>query len=471
MAKEERGEKTSTRRVVDIPIDPVNEQVLIHAACVSEKARNLLVGRYPADYFLVREHVAAWSGIRELHRRKLDFDPATLQSICGTSVDVKMLMKLIELRGSEPATNIDHHMTMFEWDHTRAVAARGPVAALVEAAANPRETPARVRALARQVGTAFDGQAGEHLLDSDRLIAEQMAIFEQRIAGIVPYSYGIPTLDNDETGERRMIPGAEPGKVTVVTGVSGSGKSTFLGSIILGLARMKRRVCVGAWEMGGGMTLELLAGLSLNLSRTDLQKGLISPEELQLLYKTMKAISRYVVFLQNPYGRRPNEKQSNERNLDLLQNYLGDTGCDVFVADLWERLLVDSSPEEEKRALFRQQAMMEEMHIHGILVCQQRLKDIELRADKRPTREGIKGSGAYIEIADTIMGTHRPALWKQMNDDVLNVFILKQRYGKWPIGIEFDWNAEFGRIENGKSIPYDHPGLRDDTSDGWKVKR
>ena len=85
------------------------------------------------------------------------------------------------------------------------------------------------------------------------------------------------------------------------------------------------------------------------------------------------------------------------------------------------------------RLLIRQQAMLNEMGVHGILAQQQRLKDIELRPDKRPTREGIKGSGAWTEVPDNIIGVHRPALWKPVPDNVLEVDILKQRV-RWGKG-------------------------------------
>jgi hypothetical protein len=177
----------------------------------------------------------------------------------------------------------------------------------------------------------------------------------------------------------------------------------------------------------------------------------------------MHKIARLITFFKNPFRRFRNEKKSNDANLDLIQSILSDCACDVFIADLWRRCLVSIKPEHEEDALFRQQAMLEEMGIHGILVHQQRHKDVELRGDRRPTREGIKGSGAYLEITDTMMGTHREALYKDVEDDSLEAFILKQRVGKAPIGVSFDWNAERGSISGGKSIKYEH-NIADETS-------
>ncbi len=210
------------------------------------------------------------------------------------------------------------------------------------------------------------------------------------------------------------------------------------------------------------------ACLALNWSRSKLQTGVsqlgpgpITEDELEQLQLVMIQIGQMIRFVKNPFRRNAGEKRSNDRNLDIVQSIIQDSGCEVFIADLWARCLASRKPEDEEEALFRQQAMCEEMRVHAIIVHQQRFKDLEMRPDKRPTREGMKGSGAYVEVADTMIGVHRPSLFKRVDDTTLEVFILKQRFGKWPLGIEFDWNAEYGSIDGGRSIPYDAPGESD----------
>jgi replicative DNA helicase len=233
---------------------------------------------------------------------------------------------------------------------------------------------------------------------------------------------------------------------------------------VLGIARQRRRVLYGAWEMRGGVTLELMASLSLcetdpewRLMRTDLQRGRLSEQELAKLEGRMRALSKYVRFLANPFRRGTGSKQrrTNDHNLDLVQGYVADSGCEVFVADLWKRCLIETRPDEEEEALIRQQAMAEELDVHCVLVQQQRSKDIEMRPDKRPTREGIKGSGAWTEVPDCILGVHRAALWKPVTDDSMEVDVLKQRYGEWPLAVEFDWDGKRGSVRGGRSVEYD----------------
>jgi replicative DNA helicase len=447
--------------------DPVGEQCVIAATLVSPEVRRALAERHAPDVFLVPEHRAIWQALREAVRRGLGADPATLSRLSGGEVDASYLAELMRARPDPPdEKTLAYWVEQLLWDRQRHTALTGPISGLLEAIETGEE-PSRVRGLARAVAASFDG-FGErkHLLDPDELIREQVADVRKRMAGRAIYPFGIPGLDFYDPCDReswRMVPGTAPGLLTVVTGVPGAGKSTFTAHVVLGVARQRRRVLYGAWEMKGGVTLELLASLSLcetdpewRCTRTDLQRGRLTEADLAKLEGRMRVLSRYVRFLANPFNRQAGVKRrTNAHNLDLVQGYVADSGCEVFVADLWKRCLVETRPDEEEEALIRQQAMLEELDVHGILVQQQRLKDVEMRPDKRPTREGIKGSGAWTEVADNIVGVHRPALWKPVTDDVLEADVLKQRYGEWPLAIEFDWDPKRGSVRGGRPVEYD----------------
>lgn len=452
---------------VRITHDPVSEGVIIAASAQDATTRTRLARSLFTDQFLTREHAIAWGAILELERQKLAFDIATIEKLSG--YDAARTIERCMSSIPDAKANIDFHVGTLKWDHAKATAIAGPFTKLLEAFKDGATERATFRSLTKQLASSFDGYEDRQWVhDPKVIVAEQMRDIEARVDGRAIWPYGIEGLDyfndRERDGElmRRMIPGAAPGQITCVTAISGGGKSTFTAHIALGLARLGRRVLWGAWEVKGGMNLELLACISLGWSRQDLTegKGFIASREGRIMFEErMHAIAASIRFLKNPFRRRGDkEKRSNSRNLDLLHGILSDEACDVFIADLWKRCLAQSDPDEEEEALISQQAMAEELNQHHILLQQQRLKDIEQRPDKRPTREGIKGSGAWIEIPDTIIGLHRPALWKKIEDDRLEAFVLKQRFGKWPLGVEFKWSAEHGSIDGGRSIDYDRPG-------------
>jgi replicative DNA helicase len=447
---------------VRIPHDPVNEQILLAAAVLDRETRERLVARVSPDAFLVREHVEAWQALTELARRKLDFDSATLQQLSGGRVDGAYLMRLAADRVDVPQ-NLDHHIAMLEWDRVRIEAVRGPLASLLDALKDPITPPERVRLFAKQLAASL-----EHGTTSS-LLREPMALVQSTMTELrmrrdrACYPYGIPGLDMQDDRQRwRMIPGAAPGKITVVTGVPGSGKSTFVARVALAQAEAGRRVAYGAWEMGDENTLELLAAMRLGWSRYALSTGAITEEQELQLAEEMERLGQYIRFVAVPGAPKVTgshvargDRATNERALDQIHAVLSDMGADVFIADLWKRCLRQIEPDDEEQALVRQQAIASETRVHCILIQQQRLKDIEQRPDKRPTREGIKGSAAWVEVADTIIGTHRQALWKNSTDDTFELDVLKQRWGTWPMAIEFDWDSDKGSITGGVTVRYD----------------
>lgn len=451
--KPDKGESTDLR----IPHDIVNEQVILSAAIVDVETCDRLLRRIPADSLFGKGHAEAWSMLAELRRRGLTYDPATVRQLSGGAIDVEYLDALVVDRPALPP-NLSHHVDALEWDRARIEAARGPLGSLLDAVRDPSADPERVRALAAQVSKAFDRTDLRYLRDPDELVRSQIAEIRKRQSGVARFSYGIEGLDDFDDGSPRMIPGTAPKQVTVITGLSGGGKTTFTAHVALGLANEGRKVLFGAWEQGSGLTLELIATISLGLSRTNLSVGEVDDLTIDDLEAEMRRLSEWIRFFEIPFGRKQGEKRLNDRALDTIHAYIVESGCDVFIADLWRRALRQFDPDEEEAALYRQQSIAQETNTHHILIHQQRLKDVETRSDKQPTREGLKGSGAWVEMPDTILGIHRPALWKAVADDSILALVLKQRHGQWPLAVEFDWVPTHGTIRGGREVEYTQPG-------------
>lgn len=468
--RDDRKEKKSGGAEVKIPHDVVNEQVVLAASCVDRDARKRLVQSVPTDAMFGKGHPEIWEVIKEIDRLGLDFDLATVQQLSNGAVDTRYLETLITQRPELPR-NLNHHLDCLAWDQARVEAARGPISGLLEALRDVTTEPDRVRALARQVSESFNGKGLlKYLRDPGALVRSVQTNIRKRRDGHALYPYGIPGFDvyteGDEEGLYRVVPGAAPRMITVVTGVSGSGKSTVIANKILGLVKQGRKVLYGSWEQDAEISLEQLAVIDLGLSRSKLMTGAITDEEERLVVERVAELVEMVRFFELPFGRVKGEKQLNDRNLDLIHSYIAETGCDVFIADLWRRAMRQFDPDEEENALYRQQAIMKETNTHGILVHQQRLKDLEQRSDKRPTRETIKGSGTWVEVPDTIIGVHLPGLWKRVETETLEMIILKQRFGRWPLAVEFDYDGEHGQILNGRGIEYSRPGEKDGM-DAW----
>ena len=228
-AEEERAEVTFKVRH-----DATVEQVLVAAALVDRAARAKLAKVLPHhDKFHSPQFAAAWAYVLELERRNLDHDPALMGRLVGERVDAEYLGKLLEAQPDPPA-DLRPYVDALLWDDVRVRAAKGPGSLLLEALADPSQKE-RTIALARQFAACFEGKAGagRYLADGEDLVRSSMTDLDERIAGRSSFPFGIETLDYYEDGYRnsrgvdlggtcRMIPGAAPGRITIIAGNTGA---------------------------------------------------------------------------------------------------------------------------------------------------------------------------------------------------------------------------------------------------------
>jgi replicative DNA helicase len=437
------------------------EQWLLAAALRSEIARQAMLRRLPQDAFIHEKHAVLWAAIRQCERDHVEPDDAALHRYSSGTVDLAYVHELRKQTVEVEEKTLQLHITEQRWDGARIQTLKGPVNAFLDEASKPNADPTRVVALADQISRSLTGYEDRKALYTPEDLAREVRLqLSEARGGHAIYPYGIPGLDLYESGEARIIPGAKPGQITLLTAVSGSGKSTIAARMAIGLAKQKRRVLYGAWEPAAADMMTLMALMDLGYSRTMVSTGNFTAEQEECIAKRALELGKYITLMGNPFamdngGRE--KRPSNENNIDLIEGYISDTGADIFIADLWERCLVALSEVDERLALFRIQRVFQRTKCHGILLAQQRLKDLEVRPDRRPTREGIKGSSAWVDVADTILGAHLPSLFKDIPDDRIEIIVLKQRWGKWPLAVQFDWGSDLGAISGGKSIAYNDP--------------
>lgn len=439
---------------VEIPHDDFNEQILIAAALNDPAAARIILKRCKPTLFMGEGHDAIIEAIGQAHQRGLTCDGSTIRQLGGERIRKQYVDDLMRQHKSAP-TNLGHHIATLEWDTARAKLVEGPLSELLEKLEDPTVDPERVLAIARQIPQSLTGYGDrQYMYDPDQLVRENEAEMRARMSGVACYSYGIPDLDrHEETGEWRVVPGSKLKQITLVTAVSGSGKSTVLARMALHFAEEKRRVLFGAWEMQSGLSLEMLATFKLGWSRTKMAVGNFTEEELAIHLKAQREISAYVRFWKFPWGRDMGARPKyNDEVIDKIHAYIADSGAEICIFDLLRRAFVDRRLDSEEAALERMQVVADETCTHHIYAQQQRLKDIEKRNTKHPTREGIKGTSVWVDVPDTIIGVHLPSLWKNVPNTTLELLLLKQRHGVWPQRIEFDWDPDLAELYNGRTV-------------------
>lgn len=443
-----------------VPHDPVNEQILLAAAfALDRERRRELLRDAPAEHFFGKGHKELWTVLREADSRGLELTFDLARQLGGPDVDPAYLESLLASR-PEPPPNLRHHVERLRWDAARIDAAQGPLADLIERFKDQRCEPAMLASAARHLADDLSsGIPASGVLDPASLLAANRAAYEARSLGEACWPYGIDGFEREKDGAWRVKPGMQPGKVTVVTALSGHGKSILAKAISLGQAGRARRVLFGAFEDQPGETLEDIAAMHLGVSRDAVDEGRLLLEERERFFSAQEQLAVWIKFMRRPPREGKRARSTVTGKIEWAFAEAARVGADAVVFDLLARLLESAKPEEEQRAWECFQRCAEESRIHGLATHQQRLGDVEQRRDQRPTREGLKGSKGVVEVADTLIGVHRPALADpSVKDDAIEAIVLKQRRGRWPFAVRFDFDPKTWRISGGREVAYTRPG-------------
>ncbi len=408
--KPKRSAKPARERE-ELIYDTTNERVVIGAAIADRARRDILTRSLAADELLVPEHSAIWRGLRVFTDQGMDYDPQVMRRLVqdeGATVDDEYILGLEEL--GAPA-NLDWHVATLRWDATRARVVSGSLPELVKVIRDPKAGPDAVSAAARAVLRAVDGGGGgrRFIRRADELARSYKAEIRARVAVGNFYPYGYAAIDSSST----------------------------LDILVASMARIELERVV---------------------------QGALDPTEVARIDRVTDWLTERITFMDNAFfgedvRGKGGSRKSNDRALDVLEGYIAESGCDVIVMDLWERALADLSYDGITTALYRQQEMHARYNVYGLIVHQLKLKEVETRADKRPTRESIKGTGAFVEVADQIFGIHRDAQFRQVPDDAIEWICLKQRKGRAFWAVRVEWSGEMALLSgDGVSVPYD-PGL------------
>lgn len=454
----------------EVVYDAANEALVIRSAiALAQTTENdapakfrALVHSISEDEFLVGQHVSIWRVLRRISDSKLDYTPELARQLAVGQPTPIQDSHLTELENTAAIqSNLDWHVESLRWDATRARVLNGSLVQLVAGLSDPRVKVDEVVSSARGVLRALEGGSGRRFIHRPDAMAAayRTELLKRREQGNF-YGSGFPVVDS------LMSEGFMPGKLAIITGLSGSGKSTFAARLAVNLVQQGRRPLICAWEMGATSTMDIIVSMMTGIELDTIVKGVYSDRELRRLDKATRWASFHMRFMENaffyevkdPGGTRGKPRRTNDRNLDILEGYIAESGCDAIIMDLWDRLLADQSPDGVTDALYRQQDMLREYNVHGTLLVQLRLKDVEKRADKRPTRESIKGVGTFVEVADLIFGVHRDAQFKDVPDNTLELICLKQRKGKSNWAVRFGWSGDRCLITGGEQVSY-NPGL------------
>lgn len=440
-----------------IKLSILNEQIVVGSMLTSKEIRKKYIKILTPRDFASKRHQAIFAALVALDENKLDYIPSTLKGFLPPSEDewggIEYLKKLELLSAEE---NFAYHLERIRWDKARVEILGSDIEEFEKMLKDPNLDPDVALSYLKKVeATLQDAKRQNFIVAGIAASATYQADLYGREGRITARSTGFASLD------KKLTAPFAPKQVTVIAASPSIGKTTFALNCAY---RQSRNWKVGylAWESGHVAATDIVCASALGIPLAKLVKspGKLSSEERnrldEFLHTTFSGKSN-LSFLKPPPTKIMSSNKgpwdTNEKVLDWVESQINQWGVEIIYWDLFLKKMPDRRPDSVSWALDRVQAIADKYNIHFCLLHQITLKQAEIKDDKRPSRAVLKGTGAWIEVPDTVFGLYRKAIYeKNVEDTDIEILCLKQRFGPWPWTIIMDWDGHSTRISGGREV-------------------
>jgi replicative DNA helicase len=421
--------------MLDLPHNQDAETALLGAALASAEALHDTVPLVLPDDLYSESNRLIWSTIRSIASIGGAVDEITVTSEMrenGTLARAGGAVRVSELTiGCPDVAGAVYYAGIVKADAARRrliTLGRG----MVEDAANQREVKGQVDESIRALLELSAGLSPGHLRHAhevaDAVVTEALRV-ARGLAESAVLTTGIVALD-----ERVFL---RHGKLVVLGGVAGTGKTSLALQIADQVASRGRRVLFASLEMSAEEITERLLAARTGIPVHELERGMLTTEKQHALNAAGMEIPR-TLYIEDAPGTNPLDIRAKARQIQLRE------GLDLVVVDYLQRLTPTTkgrSREQEVSEMSRELKLVaRSLNIPTIVLSQlSRTHEIEKR---RPQKRDFRESGAIEQDADVLLALYRETKERDgevIEDTATEVLILKQRQGPRGVAwLEFD---------------------------------
>jgi len=238
---------------------------------------------------------------------------------------------------------------------------------------------------------------------------------------------GLAGIDTGFESVNALTSGYMPGDIWIIGARPSMGKSTFLITTLLSLAKRGIPTLMISREMGAEVMVERILSAETGIKFSDIRFGTVKEKDKFILKEKFEEIKKIPLFMDTNFYGDINYVSG------IIRKFVRLNGVKVVAID-YIQLLVERDKDQTaelgkvSRAL---KLLAEDLKI-TILVASQLNRLLEMREDKRPILSDLRQSGNLEEDADVVFGMFREYMY--VTDptliDRLEFNCLKQRNGR-----------------------------------------
>ncbi len=260
-------------------------------------------------------------------------------------------------------------------------------------------------------------------------ISVAISDYYERIEYLIRHSdtpLGLPT---GFRAVEQLLGGMQRSDLLVFAGRPGMGKTSFMLSVVLNVARLGSRVALFTMEMGVEQIVQRLVSMETGINMQQLRLGQVSPQEQGRLLEAMGRLSDLQIYIDDTPALNPLELRAKCRRMHL------EHGIDLILVDYMQLMNAGGAYENNRvqeisyisRSL---KELARELNV-PLLSAAQLSRAVEQRQDKRPQLRDLRESGSIEQDADIVMFLYRDEVYNEATDipGQADIIVAKHRNG------------------------------------------
>ena len=415
---------------LQIPASLEAEQALLGAILLDPKAYFEIASFLEDDDFFLKRHEYIWAALRRLHDRHDAIDYVTL------SRELQDMSVLDEVGGQAYLTSLVNntpssvHAEVYGRLVERTSIRRKMLTATdeIRRLALDEELPIdKVLSEAEQaLFTVSNSQIKREFVPIWQAVSEYYDEIEKQLAA-GDETFGLPTgfkkLDE-------LLGGFQKSDLIVFAGRPGMGKTSWLLTVALNIARRGARIALFTMEMGVEQMVQRLISMETGISIQQLRSAKITPREQTRLTEAIGRISTLPLFIDDTPSITPTEIRTKCRRLQH------EYGLDLVLVDYMQLMsagkVYENNRVQEISYISRNlKDLARELNV-TVLSTAQLSRAVEQRQDKRPQLSDLRESGSIEQDADAVMFLYRDEVYNPDTVEYPNaadVILSKHRHG------------------------------------------
>jgi len=412
-----------------IPYSQEAEEATIGSVLVNSTAYfGLAAFLQPDDFFILR-HKYIWQALTRLVDRSEPIDYLTL------SQELKDMDKLAEIGGPAYLTQLINstptsiHAEFYGRLVESAATRRRLMAASDEIKALALNTDITVEQVINDSESKLFDVTERQLTRELIPMREAVGAYFDRIEHLMydkDAALGLPTGFKDLD---KLLGGLQKSDLIIFAGRPGMGKTSFMLSTAINLARLGARIAIFSMEMGVEQIVQRFVSMEAAINSQNLRTGQLSQQEYSRFVHAAGNLSNFRIFIDDTPAMSP--LQMRTKCLRMAREH----GIDLVVVDYIQLMNAGGAYEnnrvQEVSYISRNlKEMARELNV-PVLSAAQLSRAVEQRQDKRPVLSDLRESGSIEQDSDIVMFLYRDEVYNEATEfsNQADIIIAKHRNG------------------------------------------